>query len=60
MRRLQFEMFSYLYPDLLDLTKVYGFFGMSIYILSLLVKNEIKKENINQKRKISLKECRGI
>jgi hypothetical protein len=37
-------MFSYLYSDLLeDLAKFYGFFGMGIHILSLLVESELRR-----------------
>ena len=58
-KRPEFGIFSHLYPDLLeDKEKFHGFFRMNIeqfYRLSQLVGEEIRKQNTNYRRAISLK-----
>jgi len=58
-KRPEFGIFSHLYPDLLENEeKFHGFFRMNIekfYRLSQLVGEEIRKQNTNYRRAISLK-----
>jgi hypothetical protein len=64
MKRLEFGIFSHLYPDLVeDEEKFYGFFRMNIeqfYRLSQLVGEEIRKLNTNYRRAISPEERLAI
>jgi hypothetical protein len=57
-KRPEFGIFSYLYLDLFkDEEKFHGFFRMNIeqfYHLSQLVGEEIRKQNTNYRRAISL------
>jgi len=63
-QRPGFEIFSHLYPDLLeDEGKVHGFFKMNIeqfYRLSQLVGEEIQKQNTNCRRAITPEERLAI
>ena len=63
-KRPDFEIFSNLYPDLLeDEDKFHGFFIMNIekfYRLSQLVGEEIQKQNTNYRRAITPEERPGI
>jgi len=59
-KRPDFEIFSLLYPDLLeDEEKFHGFFRINIkqfYRLSQLVAEEIRKQNTNYRRAITPEE----
>jgi len=63
-KRPDFEIFSNLYPDLLeDEDKFHGFFIMNIekfYRLSQLVGEEIQKQNTNYRRAITPEERLAI
>ena len=63
-KRPDFEIFGYLYPDPLeDEEKFHGFFRMNIvqlYRLSQLVGEEIQKQNINYRRAIKPEERLAI
>ena len=63
-KRPDFEIFSYMYPDPLeDEEKFNGFFGMKIeefYGLSQLVGEEIQKQNTNYRRAITPEERLAI
>jgi hypothetical protein len=63
-KRLEFGILSHLYRDLLkDEEKFHGFFRMNseqFYCLSQLVGGEVRKENNNFRRAISLEERLAI
>jgi len=63
LKRPDFEIFSHLYPDLLeDEAKFHGFFRMNIeqfYRLSQLMGEEVQKQNTNYRRSITPEERLG-
>jgi hypothetical protein len=63
-KRLEFGIFSHLYPDLFeDEEKFHGFFRMNIeqfHRLSQLVGEDVRKQNTNYRRAISPEEGLAI